>query len=401
MATEHIAEHLNIQLILLLTVGFASASILGYLAHRLHVSPILGYLVAGYLIGPFSPGFVADLKIAEQLAEIGVILMMFSVGMHFTWDDLVKVKKVAIPGAFLQTFTAAFLGMLLFMVMGQTMQAGIIFGLCIGVASTVVLIRGLTENHLLNTSQGHLCVGWLILEDKITVVALLLLPTFAVTPIGQGLLLSSVLGSFALIFAKFFLLVFLLFTVGKRLAKIILEKVVKTGSQELFTITVLALAFVFAEVANLVFGMSIVIGAFLAGIAIGQTDVRHEVTQNIRPIKEAFIVLFFLAMGMIFDPKAIYEHFVLFVATLAIILLAKPLSAYVLAKGFGRTSREAITVAVALAQIGEFSFILAEEANRFKILPDFGYDVLVACALVSISLNPFLFKWARTRYETV
>ena len=170
-------EHINIQLILLLTVGFATASLFGYVAHRLKISPILGYLVAGYFIGPYSPGFVADVKLAEQLAEIGVILMMFSVGMHFHWQDLLDVKKVAIPGAILQTLTATILATVLFHFAGFSTESGIIFGLCVGVASTVILVRGLTENHLLKTPQGHLCIGWLILEDKITVLALLLLPT--------------------------------------------------------------------------------------------------------------------------------------------------------------------------------------------------------------------------------
>ncbi len=384
---------------MLLTVGFATAALLGYFALQLKLSPILGYLIAGYLIGPYSPGYVADIKLSEQLAEIGVILMMFSVGMHFSWQDLLQVKKVAIPGALLQTIFATLLGTILFKCAGYSMEAGVIFGLCIGVASTVVLIRGLTENHLLNTPQGHLCVGWLILEDKITILVLLLLPTFALQSIGEEVFLPVVLGSFTIIFIKFFALVFLLFTVGKWVANHALNRVLKTGSSELFTITVLALAFLFAEIANLVFGMSIVIGAFLAGVAIGKTPIRHEATHNIKPIKEAFIVLFFVAMGMLFDPRAIYDHFYLFMLTLAIILVAKPLAAYVIARGFNRTQVEALTVAVALAQIGEFSFILAEEANRYKIFPDFGYDLLVACAFVSISLNPFLFSWVRARQK--
>ncbi len=396
-----VIEHINIQLILLLTVGFASASFFGYIAHRLHLPAILGYIIGGYLIGPYSPGYVADLKIAEQLAEVGVILMMFSVGLHFTWKDLLKVKNVAIAGAIFQTAVATVLGTLLFISSGQSIQSGIIFGFSIAVASTVVLIRGLTDNKLLQTPQGHLCVGWLVLEDLITVVLLLLLPTLALASTGQDLAVANVVQFVAIVLGKFLLLLVLLFTVGKWAARHILEKVVKTGVQELFTISVLALAFVFAEIANFGFGMSIVIGAFLAGIIIGQTDVRHQVTENTRPIKEAFIVLFFLSMGMLFNLNAIYENFLLFILTLSIILIAKPLAAYVLAKGLGRSRTEALTVAVGLAQIGEFSFILAEEANRFQLLPDLGYDVLVACALVSISLNPFLFKWARSQYDKV
>lgn len=396
-----VIEHINIQLLLLLTVGFASASFFGYLAHRLHMPPILGYLIGGYLIGPYSPGYVSDLKLAEQFAEVGVILMMFSVGLHFTWGDLLKVKNTAIAGAIFQTLVATVLGTLLFISSGQSVQAGIIFGFSIAVASTVVLIRGLTDNSLLHTSQGHLCIGWLVLEDLITVILLLLLPTLALASSGQEFMVVNTVWFIATVLMKFFLFLALLFTIGKWAVRHILEKVVKTGLRELFTISVLALAFVFAEVANLVFGMSIVIGAFLAGIVIGQTDVRHQVTENTRPIKEAFIVLFFLSMGMLFNLKAICDNFALFIATLSIILIAKPLAAYVLAKGLGRSRTEALTVAVGLAQIGEFSFILAEEANRFELLPDLGYDVLVACALVSISLNPFLFKWARSQYDKV
>jgi CPA2 family monovalent cation:H+ antiporter-2 len=388
-------EHLNLHLVLLLTAGFVSASFFGYIAHRLDVSPILGYLVAGFFIGPYSPFYVGNVALAESLAEIGVILMMFSVGLKFSWSDIVGAKKVAIPGGLLQTASIACFGTLLFLAVGYGLQGGIIFGVCLGVASTVVLIRCLSENNLINTPQGHLCVSWLILEDKIAVATLLLLPTLAITENP----LLSISTSLVWLFIKFFVLVLVLFTAGKWLSKRILEKVAATKVRELYTITVLALAFCFAEMSNAIFGISIVIGAFMAGIVIGKTDAGQQVSSHIRPIKEAFIVLFFLTIGMLFDIKGILDNFPLFAGTLVIILIAKPLTAYVISKGFGRSRRDALTVAVALAQIGEFSFILAEEANRYQILPDIGYDVLVACALVSIACNPFLFTWAKAQYK--
>ncbi len=387
-----VTEHLNLNLITLLAAGFLSASIFGYIARRFNVSTIIGYLVGGFFIGPYSPFFTANIKLAESVAEIGVILMMFSVGMQFHWRDVLGAKKVTMPGGFLQTAVITIFGLLLFAAAGYSLESGLIFGICLGIASTVVLVRQLADNKLLDTTQGKLCMGWLIIEDKIAVVSLVLIPTLAEGSFGQGKLFLSALASFVFVFFKFFLLVYLLFIAGKPFARFILEKVQALRSRELFTITVLALAFMFTELANIGFGISIVIGAFLAGIVIGEVNMHDKINSHILPIKEAFIVLFFLAMGMLFDLKAVFASFPLFIATLSIILIIKPLSAYLIAKGFHRTKGEALTVAVALAQIGELSFILAEESNRYQILPDPAYDVLVACAIISIAINPFLFK---------
>ncbi len=384
-------EHINLHLVLLLTIGFMSASLFGYIALRLKMSAIIGYLVGGFLIGPYSPVFVANPQLAESLAEIGVILMMFSVGMQFRWRDVIRSKKVTIPGGLLQTAAITMLGLLLFVVSGFSLEAGLVFGICLGVASTVVLVRQLMENRLLHTPQGKLCMGWLIIEDKIAVVSLLLLPLIANGEFGEGKLLFNAIGALLYLFIKFFLVIYLLYLVGKRIAGFVIEKVEATSSRELFTITILALAFMFTGFANLC-GISIVIGAYLAGIVIGEINMHDKVTAHILPIKEAFIVLFFLAMGMLFDVRAIFSHFTLFALTLGIILVAKPVSAYFITKGFNRSKKEALTVAFALAQIGEFSFILAEEATRYKIFPDYAYDLIVATALISIAINPFLFK---------
>ena len=383
-------EYLNLKIVLILTVGFSLAAILGYFTQRLKLSPILGYLLAGYLIGPYFPGFVADIKVAEQLAEIGVILMMFGVGLHFKWRDLMDVKNIAIPGAIGQTIIAAIAGALIIYMQGWSIEAGIIFGLAIGVASTVVLVRVLTDHHLLNTTQGHICVGWLIVEDIITVLVLLLVPSLAV---GHEYTVQAIALSILYALLKFLMLAVLMFTVGRACVSYALSKIVHTRSHELFTLTVLALTFIIATGSAIIFGTSIALGAFIAGMVIGQTNVRKQVSKNTMPLKDAFVVIFFLSVGMIFNPYAIASHFFLFISILAVILLLKPLTAFLITYASKYPFKTALTVSLALAQIGEFSFILAEEAMKYKIFPDEGYDILVACALVSISINPLLFRF--------
>lgn len=385
------ADTLNLKIVLILTVGFFFASIFGSLSHRAKLSPILGYLIAGYLIGPYSPGFVADKEIAEGLAEIGVILMMFSVGMQFKLSDLLKTKKIAIPGAIAQTCIAAALGAALMIGLGWPLQAAIVFGFAIGVASTIVLVRVLSDNGLLQTSQGHVAVGWLIVEDILTIAALLLIPTLAISMDGGEFPLTNLSLSFGLILLEFILLALFLFTLGKKAIGYILGKVYDTKSHELFTLTVLTIAFVIATGSTLLLGTSIALGAFIAGIVVGQTKIRKEVTLHSTPLKDAFVVIFFLSVGMLFNPVTISTHFYLFLNVLAIILLAKPLIAFTLTMVLKYPLKTAITVAIGLSQIGEFSFILAQQAVLFNIFPSIGYDILVACALISISLNPILF----------
>ncbi len=389
-------EALNLKIVLILTVGFALASILGYLSHRIKLSPILGYLIAGYLIGPYSPGYVADRQIAEQLAEIGIILMMFSVGLQFKWQDLARYKRTAVPGALVQTFFALIVSAALVYSIGWSLEAGIIFGLSIGVASTVVLARILADNALLNTPAGHLSVGWLIVEDIITVAALLILSPLASSYNGEGFSLKSVALAFLFALVKFAALNWVMFTWGKRLVSYLLSKVVLTNSHELFTLTILALTFVVAAGSALLLGTSIALGAFVAGMVMGQTRIRFQISMNALPLKEAFVVVFFLSVGMLFDPYTVVEHPLLSLAVLAIILIVKPLAAFSITLILRNPLKTAFVTALALAQIGEFSFILAERATTLGVLPRAGYDIIIACSLISISINPLLFKLLKT-----
>lgn len=386
------ADDINLKVVIILTVGFALASILGYISQRFKFSPILGYLLAGFLIGPFSPGYVADLQLAEQLAEVGVMLMMFGVGLHFKWQDLVKVKNIAIPGAIGQTLVAVIAAALIIHMIGGSWQVGVILGLAIGVASTVVLVRVLSDQNLLETPQGYIAVGWLIVEDILTVAVLILLPTIIAFLTGTSVAIGTVLISIGVVLLKFVLLAVFMFTLGSQFVSYALLKIAQTRSQELFTLTMLALIFVIAIGSTLLFGTSIALGAFIAGMVIGQTDVRHQASVSASPMKDAFVVIFFLSVGMLFNPMAIMEHKALFLSILFIILIIKPLTAFLIAILLRYPVGTAITIALALAQIGEFSFILAEEANKFHIFPDENYDIIVACALVSISINPLLFK---------
>jgi CPA2 family monovalent cation:H+ antiporter-2 len=380
------------KIVIILTFGFALASMLGYIAQRIKLSPIFGYLLAGYMIGPFSPGFVADMQIAEQLAEVGVMLMMFGVGLHFKWQELVNVKNIAIPGALGQTFVATLAAAIVVHSLGGSWGIGVMIGLAIGVASTVVLVRVLSDQNLLNTEQGHITVGWLIVEDILTVAVLILLPTIAALFAGGSISMTSILSTMIFLIFKFALLTAIMFTLGNTFVSYVLLKVAQTRSQELFTLTILALIFVIATGSAFIFGTSIALGAFIAGMVIGQTDVRHQASAYASPLKDTFVVIFFLSVGMLFNPSVIMSHFLLFISILMIILFIKPLTAFLIVVLMHYPVSVALTVALALAQIGEFSFILAEEAAKFNIFSEEGYDIIVACALISISLNPLLFK---------
>lgn len=387
----------NLTIVVLLAIGFALAGFFGYLALRLKVSPILGYLVAGYLIGPFSPGFVGDMKGAEQLAEIGVILMMFGVGLNFKVQELIKVKNIAIPGALGQTIISAILGAVTVYSFGWSLTSGVILGLAIAVASTVVLFRMLAEHGILRTKEGHIAAGWLILEDIITVLILLFLPTLAEIVQGNAVSFLDVSLPLLIILGKFGILALLLFAFSRKLVSFVFDKVMATKSHELFTLAILALIFVIATGTTLFFGISIALGAFIAGMVVRRTKVHNLVFEHSLPMKDAFIVIFFLSAGMLFNPSVIWERFPLFISVLGIIFIAKPLIAFVITVLLKYPYKTALIISVALAQIGEFSFILCEEAMKFGLLPDEGYDIIVACALVSIALNPILFKWVHKK----
>lgn len=382
----------NLKIVILLTLGFGLASFLGYVTARLKLSPILGYLIAGYIIGPYSPGVTVDVQVAEQLAEIGVVLMMFGVGLHFEWKDLVKTKSIAIPGAIFQTLVTTLCGTLFIYSIGWSLVTGILIGLSIGVASTVVMVRVLSDHNLFNTPEGHIAVGWTIVEDLLTVIALLAVPILA-TSLKEGASAQHILVAFIGMVVKFLILAAFMFTIGRAIVRYVLFMVARLRSHELFTLSVLALTFIIATSSTLIFGTSLALGAFIAGLVIGQTHARHQASLNALPIQDAFIAVFFLSVGMLFNPPAIAEHPMLFFGILAIILIIKPISAFLITLLLRYPFKAALTIALALAQIGEFSFILSEQALKLDILPEAGYDIIVACAIASIALNPILFIW--------
>lgn len=382
----------KLQIVLILTVGLGMASLLGYFTYRLRLSPILGYLLAGYLIGPYSPGFVADSETAEKLAEIGVILMMFGVGLNFKIEELINVKNIAIPGAILQTLVTALITMWLVTLAGFPFETGLLMGLGIGVASTVVLVRMLEDNHLFKSQEGHIAIGWTIVEDMITVGLLILIPDILPLLQGESSSLFSSAGSLFVMLCKVLFLGIGMFTVGQKIVTYTLSKISSTQSHELFTVTILAMTFLIATGSSFFFGTSIALGAFIAGMVIGQTNLKQQAVTHSMAIKDAFVVIFFLSVGMIFNPLAMIEHPLLFLSTLGAVLLIKPLIASLLLLLFKYPKHTALMVGIALAQIGEFSFILSEEALKYKLIPDESYDVIVASSLISIGLNPVLFK---------
>lgn len=379
----------NIDLILTLTGGLASALLLGYMTQRIGLSPIVGYLLAGIVVGPYTPGFVADRHLAEQLAEIGVILLMFGVGLQFHLDELLAVKNVAIPGAVTQSLVATLLGALVARAFGWSWSGGIVFGMALAVASTVVLVRILTDHRDLHTPTGHIAVGWLVVEDLFTVLVLVLLPAlFAGNQKSAGEI-GVALGLTAL---KVAVLAILVLVVGARFVPWLLERVVATQSRELFTLTVLVLALGIAVGSARLFDVSMALGAFVAGMAVGRSDFSLRAATDALPMRDAFAVLFFVSVGMLLDPRSLLESPALFAATLAIILVGKPLSALIIVLILRYPFRVAFAVAVALAQIGEFSFILANVAKALGILPNDAGNILVAASIVSITLNPLLYR---------
>jgi monovalent cation:H+ antiporter-2, CPA2 family len=375
--------------------AFVAAWILGVLARKLGLAPIVGYLLAGVAIGPHTPGFVGDVHLAGQLAEIGVVLLMFGVGLHFHPRDLFAVKGIAVPGALLQSAAATLLGLLTGVAYGWPVGAGLMLGLALSVASTIVLIRVLEDRQLLDSIHGHVAVGWLIVEDVLTVVVLVTIPVFAGAA-GAGEPGASGIGSLAaalgLAMLKLGVLVGLVFVAGSRVVPWALEQVARLRSRELFSLTVLAIAVAIATGSALFFGASMALGAFLAGMVVGQSPLSHQAAADALPLRDAFSVLFFVSVGMLFDPGFLLREPLLVLATLAIVLVAKPLVAMAVVLVLGYSVRTGLTVAFGLGQIGEFSFILGALAREHGLLPAAGESVLVACALVSIAVNPLLVR---------
>ena len=385
------------QLPLLTTIaaGFAGAWILGLITQKLRLSPIVGYILAGVAIGPHTPGFTGDIAIAQQLAEIGVILLMFGVGLSFHIKDLWAVRSVALPGAIGQSAVATVAGAAIFHWMGWPLQAGIIIGMAMAVASTVVLLRVLSDRGLLASSHGHVAIGWLIVEDILTVLALVMVPLLAVglspdaDPASQGLGGLATLG-WALL--KLAALVAIVLLAGSRVVPWMLTQVARLRSRELFTLTVLVLSITIAVGSAAFFGASVALGAFLAGIVVSQSPVSHQAAADALPMRDAFSVMFFVSVGMLVDPSFMIAEPRMVAAGLLIVLLFKPLAAMAIVAICGFPVRTALVVALGLAQIGEFSFILGQVARDNGLLPDAGMNVLVLTAVASIALNPLLFR---------
>ncbi len=384
--------------------GLVLAFLLGMLANKLRISPLVGYLLAGVLAGPFTPGFVADTKLAPELAELGVILLMFGVGLHFSLKDLMAVKTIAIPGAILQIAVATLLGMGLAAALGWSMMTGIVFGLCLSTASTVVLLRALEERQLIDSQRGQIAIGWLIVEDLVMVLTLVLLPAVAGMMEKGNVGFASLALDMSMTIGKVVAFIALMMLVGRRLVPWILARSAATGSRELFTLSVLALALGIAMGAVELFDVSFALGAFFAGMVLNESELSHRAAHDTLPLRDAFAVLFFVSVGMLFDPMVLIEQPLAVLATLTIIIFGKSVAAFLLVRMFGHSQRTALTIAASLAQIGEFAFILAGLGMAMGLLPQAGQNLVLAGAILSIMLNPVVFALLERflkRHETL
>ncbi len=391
-------------LIATIVAGLGLAFIFGALANRFRIPPLVGYLIAGVLVGPNTPGFVADQSLAVELAEIGVILLMFGVGLHFSLKDLLSVRAIAVPGAVVQIAFATVLGVALSWALGWELGAGLVFGLALSVASTVVLLRALQERRLIETERGRIAVGWLIVEDLAMVLALVLLPALAgaLGGVSEDATASGVTvfalpanlgvwGVLGVTLAKVAAFVALMLVVGRRIIPWILHYVAHTGSRELFRLSVLAIALGVAFGASHLFGVSLALGAFFAGMIMSESELSHRAAEESLPLRDAFSVLFFVSVGMLFDPASLVEHPWSTLATLFIILVGKSVAAFLIVIAFRHPVGTALTISASLAQIGEFSFILAELGVGLNLLPEEGRDLILAGAILSIVFNPLVF----------
>ncbi|MEX1171884.1 MAG: YbaL family putative K(+) efflux transporter [Chloroflexota bacterium] len=384
-------------LITTIAIGLSAAFIGGFLARRLRLPAIVGYITAGIAVGPFTPGFVADGDLARELAEIGVILLMFGVGIHFSIRDLLAVRQIAIPGAIGQITVATLLGVALGWALGWGIGGGLVLGLAVSVASTVVLLRALMDRHELDTQQGRIAVGWLIVEDLFTVLVLVLLPTIAPLLGGtsgetatSGLDLGPV-GAIVVAIGKAVVFAGLMVVAGARVVPWLLHQVAREGSRELFTLAVLAIALGIAFLSSTVFGVSFALGAFLAGAVVSESDMSHQAAQDALPLRDAFAVLFFVSVGMLVDPRYLLDNPLPILAVVLLIVVAKSIAAFGIVAVFGYPVRTGLTVAAGLAQVGEFSFILGTMGLSLGLLPPEGFQLIVAGALLSIGLNPLFF----------
>jgi CPA2 family monovalent cation:H+ antiporter-2 len=379
-------------LISTIVAALVLAFVLGAIANRLRVSPLVGYLLAGVVLGPFTPGYVADQAMAKDLAEIGIILLMFGVGLHFTLDDLLSVRSIALPGALVQIGSATVLGVILGWLLGWTVAAGIVFGLALSVASTVVLLRALQQRRLMETERGRIAVGWLVVEDFATILALVMLPTLA--DLGKdsgGSSAAALVMPILLTLAKVAAFLAVMLIVGKRVIPLVMHYVAHTGSRELFRLAVLAIALGVAFGASQLFDVSFALGAFFAGIVLAESELSQRAANEILPLRDAFAVLFFVSVGMLVNPMIVVNDTVALLATLLIVIFGKSAAAYAIVRAFGHPRSTALTISASLAQIGEFSFILAALGVALGVLPERGQNLILAAAIISILVNPALF----------
>ncbi len=378
-------------LIAALAAGLTLAFVLGLVAHRLRVPPLVGYLLAGVLVGPYTPGFTADAALAAQLAEIGVILLMFGVGLHFSLKDLLSVARIAVPGAVGQIVVATLMGAGLAHLLGWSPLAGFVFGLSLSVASTVVLVRALQDRHILDTHRGKIAVGWLVVEDLAMVLALVLLPALAKVTAGDGVPATRIVFYMLVTLAKVSVFVAVMLIVGRRVIPWLMHHTAHTGSRELFRLAVYAIALGVAYGAAHLFGVSFALGAFFAGVVLGETNLSQQATEEAMPLRDAFAVLFFVSVGMLLNPMVFVTAPLAVAAVVAIIVVGKSLAAWLIVRAFGHTNSTALTVAASLAQIGEFSFILIGLGIDQEMVPAEARDLVLAGAIVSILVNPLVF----------
>ncbi len=386
-------EH-NVTLITTVAAGFGLALIFGFIAERFKLSALVGYLVAGILIGPATPGFVADAHIASQLSEIGVMLLMFGVGLHFSIEDLMAVKRIAIPGAIVQMTIATLLGTYVASVWGWTLGEGFVFGLALSCASTVVLLRALESRNLMKSINAKITVGWLLVEDLITVLVLVLLPPLASLLGGSALdnESASIWQTIGVTLLQVVAFIVIMLVLGKRLLPWLLWHIAKTGSRELFTLAVISAAIGIAYGAAALFSVSFALGAFFAGMVMRESEFSHRAAQESLPLRDAFAVLFFVSVGMLFQPSILIDKPMSVLAVVAVIVVGKSIAAMAITLAFRYPLNTALVVAASLAQIGEFSFILAGLGVALGILPAEGMSLILAGALISIAINPLLFS---------
>ncbi|WP_434666549.1 YbaL family putative K(+) efflux transporter [Aeromonas sp. NJAU223] len=385
----------SLPLITTLVGGLVLAYIFGMLASRLRISPMVGYLAAGVICGPFTPGYVADLQLAPELAEIGVILLMFGVGLHFSVKDLLSVKHIAIPGAIVQITLATLLGLGLSQLLGWSITAGVVFGLALSTASTVVLLRALESRGQVDTNEGRIAIGWLIVEDLVMVLALVLLPILANLQQGdESLTLGHVLRDIGFTLAKVATFIALMAIGGRRLIPWLLARTAATGSRELFTLAVLSCSLGIAFGAVKLFGVSFALGAFFAGVVMNSSHLSHKAANDTLPLQDAFAVLFFVSVGMLFDPTILLREPLAVLATIFVIVFGKSVAAFAIVRLFGHSQRTALTISASLAQVGEFSFILMGLGVMLELVPDVARDLVLVGACFSIMLNPLVFNQA-------